>query len=87
MSKINQYNEKCQRHGLWEYHWDNDQLMIKGTYVNGKFHGLWEHYYLNGQLICKGTYANGKHHGLWKHYYRDGTIKKQIFYSKYYEQD
>jgi hypothetical protein len=24
---------------------------------------------------------------LWKYYNEDGTIKKQIFYSKYYEQD
>ena len=87
MSKNNKYNKDGQRHGLWEKYWDNNQLMYKGVYVNGKKHGLWEHYHGNGQFYCKCTYVNGKEHGLWKHYNRDGTIEKQVFYSKYYEQD
>ena len=88
MSKINQYNEKGQRHGLWKFYWSNGQLTHIGTYVNGKPYGLWEFYYFNGQLFCKGTYVYGKPYGLWKYYNQDGTIEKQVFYSKHlYEQD
>ena len=88
MSKINQYSEKGQPCGLWEYYYSNDQLNYKVTYVNGQYHGLLEYYYPNGQLSCKGTYINGKEHDLWEHYHRDGTIEKQIFYSKHlYDQN
>ena len=88
MSKINQYNEKGERHGLWEQYHSNGKLRIKCTYVNGQLHGLWEKYWNNGQLWEKGTYINGKERGMWEHYHKDGTIMKQIFYSKHlYEQD
>jgi antitoxin component YwqK of YwqJK toxin-antitoxin module len=86
MSKINQYNENGQPHGLWEYYYSNGKLCYKGTYVNGQHHGLWEHYYSNGQLCYKGTCVNGKRYGLWKYYNEDGTIKKQIFLSKYFNE-
>jgi antitoxin component YwqK of YwqJK toxin-antitoxin module len=87
MSKINQYNEKGQPHGLWKHYYSQGQLMIKVTYVNGKKHGLWESYYSNNQIMYKGVYVNGKNHGLWEYYHPNGTIDKQVFYSKYYEQD
>ena len=87
MSKINQFNEKGERHGLWKDYHSNGQIQYKITYANGKRHGLWEYYYLSGQLLEKGTYVNGKPHGMWKHYNRDSKIEKQVFYSKYYEQD
>ena len=78
---IIQYNKDEIPHDLWENRW------FKGTYANGKNHGLWERYYENGQLDYKCTYVNGKKYGLWEYYNEDGTIIKQVFYSKYYEQD
>jgi antitoxin component YwqK of YwqJK toxin-antitoxin module len=63
--------------------------MSKNNQYNekGQRHGLWKFYFDNGQLWEKGTYVNGKPHGMWKHYNRDSKIKKQVFYSKYYEQN
>jgi antitoxin component YwqK of YwqJK toxin-antitoxin module len=49
-------NENGERHGYWEWYYDNGQLSYKGNYVNGKLHGYWESYYSNGQLAYKGFY-------------------------------
>ena len=64
------FNNKHQRHGLWEYYYSNGQLHYKGNYTNGKIDGLWEGYYPNGQLHYKNNYINGERYGLWFDNYR-----------------
>ena len=59
MNLINLYNEKGEKHGYWEYYFDNGQLHYKGSYSNGKQHGYWETYFGNGQLHYKKTFDNG----------------------------
>ena len=78
---INLYNEKGERHGVWESYHDNGQLSYRGSYVNGKSHGVWESYYDTGQLYYRGSYVNGKSHGVWESYYDTG----QLHYRKEYD--
>ena len=44
------YNDKGQRHGLWEAYHSNGNLKYRIMYKNGKLHGPWEWYYDNGIL-------------------------------------
>jgi antitoxin component YwqK of YwqJK toxin-antitoxin module len=50
MTKINQYNEKGQRHGYWEHYYTNGNLMYTGHFDNGDKIGLWGWYYVDGEL-------------------------------------
>jgi antitoxin component YwqK of YwqJK toxin-antitoxin module len=62
MSKsITPYNNKHQRHGLWERYWYNGNLLFKCFYHNGKEVGYDEDYTLNGKL------QNGKLHNKTYH--------------------
>ena len=74
MNLINLYNEKGEKHGYWEYYFDNGQLDYKGSYLNGEMHGYWESYWSNGQLLYKGSCLNGKRHGYWESYWRNGKL-------------
>jgi hypothetical protein len=47
MTKINQYNEKGQRHGYWEIYYFDGSLWYKGNYNNGIEIGYWEIYFYN----------------------------------------
>ena len=77
---INLYDEKGNRHGLWESYHYNGQLHFKGNYVHGKAHGYWESYWDNGQLNLKGNYVNGTAHGYWEWYYDNGKLHYKGFY-------
>ena len=75
------------KNGVLECYYRNGQICFKGTYVNGNYHGLWEWYHSDGKICYSGNYNNDRKCGIWKYYNEDGTIEKQVFYSKYYEQD
>ena len=47
------YNNKGQMEGLWEFYFDNGQLMTKGIQLNGKFSGEWIWYNKDGTLEKK----------------------------------
>jgi len=79
---INLYNSKGERHGSWEYYYDDGQLLSKGNYVAGKQHGSWEYYYDDGQLLSKGNYVAGKEHGSWEVYYDNGKLRSKGFYDQ-----
>jgi len=49
-------NKESQRHGYWEYYYNNGKVQYKGYYINSKRDGLWEWYYDNGQLKQKEYY-------------------------------
>ena len=57
---INLYNEKGERHGVWEDYYDNGQLRYRGNYVNGIEHGICESYYSSGQLCYRKEYNMGE---------------------------
>ena len=71
---INLYNEKGEKHGLWEDYYSNGELHYRINYANGKEHGVWESYYRDGQLNYRGNYENGQKHGLWEGYFSDGQL-------------
>ena len=37
---INLYNEKGEKHGVWEDYFSNGQLCYRGNFVNGELHGV-----------------------------------------------
>ena len=47
---MNKYNEQGQKHGPYEWYYENGKLGSKANYLNGKRHGPWEEYYENGKL-------------------------------------
>jgi antitoxin component YwqK of YwqJK toxin-antitoxin module len=46
--KINRYNKKGNRDGLWKLYFENAQLAFKTYYKDGEPIGLWEWYDKNG---------------------------------------
>jgi len=47
-------NAKGQRHGYWEYYWENGKLHFKCVYINGETNGFEELYCDNdGKLTHK----------------------------------
>jgi antitoxin component YwqK of YwqJK toxin-antitoxin module len=80
MTKINQYNEKGQKHGYWELYWSNGNPCFKGNYDNGQPDGYWEVYHQNGNLNYKGNYNNNNPIGYWECHV-NGELELQIFYA------
>ena len=56
---INLFNEKGEKHGVWEGYFSDGQLSYRGSYVNGKSHGVWESYYDTGRLSYRKEYNMG----------------------------
>ena len=77
------YNDKDERHGLWEVYHKNGNIRYKGEYVNGKRHRPWTWYYSNGNLRYKGEFKNARQIGFWVFYKSTTTGHiKQKFYAK-----
>jgi len=54
---IEPYNDKGQRHGVWEMYWGNGRLWFKCFYYNSKRVGYEELYhYHNGKMKDKTYY-------------------------------
>ena len=49
---MNQYNEKGQREGYWEYCYSNGKPSYKGYFINDKLNGYYEGYY-DGKINYK----------------------------------
>lgn len=65
-------NDTKVEHGMFTKYYDNGQIMIQGTYRDGKKDGLWKEYLRNGVPKTEGTYKNGVREGLWIIYYPGG---------------
>jgi curli biogenesis system outer membrane secretion channel CsgG len=65
-------NGKMVEHGVFTKYYDNGQIMIQGTYLDGKKEGVWKEYLRNGIPKTEGTYKNGVREGLWITYYPGG---------------
>lgn len=59
-------------HGTFTEYYENGQIMIQGTYRDGKKEGFWKEYLRNGVPKAEGTYQNDKKEGLWIIYYPGG---------------
>jgi len=53
---IRQYNNKGQRHGLWEIYYNDGTLWSKRFYQNGKPLEYGENYWYNGKISKKRYY-------------------------------
>ena len=53
---ITPYNEKNQRHGLWEVYYFGGKLMFKCFFHNGKEIGYEEQYFNNGGKLSEKKY-------------------------------
>jgi antitoxin component YwqK of YwqJK toxin-antitoxin module len=71
---INLYNVNGNRHGYWEYYYDNGNLSYKGNYVDDIKHGYWEYYWSNGNLFYKVNYVDDIKHGYWEYYWSNGNL-------------
>lgn len=60
--------------------YDNGQLYMITTYVDGIENGVYERYYENGQLDIKVNYLNGEWEGYFYSYYNDGTLQIKSYY-------
>ena len=79
-TKLNQTDAQGLRQGLWEYYWNNGNLMEKRSYFDGKQNGYWELYFLNGNLHCKGSWLDGKQIGTWEEYNEDGILEEVTYH-------
>jgi antitoxin component YwqK of YwqJK toxin-antitoxin module len=52
----NQRNDKAERHGYWEGHYSNGNLVYTGHYINGVMVGLFKFFEPTGNLIEKEFY-------------------------------
>jgi hypothetical protein len=54
-------------------HWDNGEVRVRGTLVNGRWDGVRESYYQLGTLKARETYRNGVLNGPFEAYFKIGT--------------
>jgi len=47
------FNDKGQRHGLWESYWTNGQLYYKCVFINNKQNGFEGKYWNSGKITHK----------------------------------
>lgn len=60
---------------------DNDKIIHKAFYVDGKPQGLATTFFSNGQVKSIGNYENGIKIGIWNYYFENGNIESEIIYN------
>ncbi len=75
--------------GEYKMWYNNGQLHIQTTYLEGKRHGEYKMWYRgaderseNGQLEIQTTYAEGEVHGEYKMWYENGQLEIQTTYAE-----
>ena len=58
-----------------EYNSNNDKLIFKGEYLNGKRNGKGKEYFDEEHIRYVGQYLNGKRNGKGKEYYKNEQLK------------
>jgi len=59
-------------HGHFTKWYENSQIMIEGTFKDGKKEGIWKEFLRNGVSKTEGNYQEGIKEGLWIFYYPGG---------------
>lgn len=68
-----QVNENSPFTGKVSSKLENGQIIISGSYKNGKKDGEWLEYFNNGQLKKKENYSSGNYDGKFESYNKDGS--------------
>ena len=55
-------------------------LLMEGSYLNGKRNGSFTFYFNNGKVKNKGKYENNRRVGKWEYYYNNGQLKQVILF-------
>ncbi|GAA4850548.1 hypothetical protein [Algivirga pacifica] len=56
------------------------QLLMEGSYVEGKKEGLFRFFSEEGKLWKEGNYVDNKRSGRWLYYHPNGQIKEEIYF-------
>lgn len=72
------YNEKGEKHGVYEEQQPYGGGYMKEEYRNGKKHGPYEGYHANGRLSRKGEYRDGEEYGSSFSYNEDGSYYYRV---------
>jgi len=59
---IRPYNDKGQRHGLWEIYYNDGELWSKRFYQNDKLVGYEEIFFITGVNNCNGKLSRKKYY-------------------------
>ena len=73
----------AQAPGSWVEHGEyeeiypgGEQLLVEGSFDEGKRHGEWTWYHPNGQVAKHGTYQHAQLDGPWNYFREDGTLAR-----------
>jgi antitoxin component YwqK of YwqJK toxin-antitoxin module len=72
--------------GTWRSYYENGQLCIKVTFLNGKVHDTIEIYHNTGKLYAIGVFAEGELQDRWRYYTKGGKELDTPIESKDWEQ-
>lgn len=57
-------------------------LLMEGSYLNGKKYGKFTFYHSNGQVKSRGMYKNNRRLGKWEFYYNNGQLKQVVLFKE-----
>lgn len=78
---MNEYNDKGERHGYWEYYSPTGQLYFKGNYKDDIWDGYCEVYYeTNGNICYKGNFIKDEPKGYMEWFTYKGELESKFFY-------
>ena len=81
LNSIGNMNKNGNKDGLWLYFHPNQELKVRGVFVDGKKDGLWKFWNESGLLTFSQEYKNGKLNGWEKGFYKNGNLKFQAPYT------
>ena len=73
-----QKNSSGQEEGLWEYFYDNGNILCRTTYKEGWIDGIEEFFYKNGNIESRTPYKEGKEHGIQEWFNEQGNITRTL---------
>jgi antitoxin component YwqK of YwqJK toxin-antitoxin module len=63
-------------------HYDNGEVKLRGSYLDGEMHGPWEFFRRDGSMMRSGTFDRGKQVGIWRTHDRSGRVVKETSFPK-----
>lgn len=69
-----------ERHGIWTQWFENGQVWIEESYLEGFKNGDFTVYYPTGKKNYRGSYNYGTPIGQWKFWNEQGQIVKEVEY-------
>ncbi|MEM9327148.1 MAG: hypothetical protein AAGA85_15880 [Bacteroidota bacterium] len=78
LQSVKQYNDHGEVVGTVWHADENDRLVSKGTYVDGKMDGTYRSYYPSGRVKEEVPYTWGLKHGVERRYFRSGQLMEEV---------